>query len=336
MSKNRILPSEKAREFIIKSDDFEVSKFGGNPEERDIKELIRLGVINVDKHPNPTSQEIVTSVKRILNLTKAGHSGTLDPAVSGILPVALEDATKIVEALLPAGKEYVCLMHMHDKVKESDLRVIFKEFETEIYQKPPVKSSVKRVLRKRTIYYIDLLEVEDQDVLFKVGCEKGTYIRKLCHDVGLVVGTGAHMKELRRTKSGPFKEDETLTSLIGLFDAYEAWKETGNEEELRKVILPMERGLTHLPKIIIRDNAISAICHGANLAVPGILKFHDIIEKDMLVLLESVKGEAIALAKATLSSREIVSANHGIAAKTTRVLMDRDVYPKEWKESKKK
>ncbi|HUU76871.1 MAG TPA: RNA-guided pseudouridylation complex pseudouridine synthase subunit Cbf5 [candidate division Zixibacteria bacterium] len=336
MPKNRILPSEKAREFIIKSDDFEVSKYGGNPEERDIKELIRLGVINIDKHPNPTSQEIVTSVKRILNLTKAGHSGTLDPAVSGILPVALEDATKIVEALLPAGKEYVCLMHMHNKVKESDLRVIFKEFETEIYQKPPVKSSVRRVLRKRTIYYIDLLEVEDQDVLFIVGCEKGTYIRKLCHDVGLVIGTGAHMKELRRTKSGPFKEDETLTSLIGLFDAYEVWKETGNEEELRKVILPMERGLTHLPKIIIRDNAISAICHGANLAVPGILKFHDIIEKDMLVLLESVKGEAIALAKATLSSREIVSADHGIAAKTTRVLMDRDVYPKEWKESKKK
>jgi len=336
LPKNRILPSEKAREFIIKSDDFEVSKYGGNPEERDIKELIRLGVINIDKHPNPTSQEIVTSVKRILNLTKAGHSGTLDPAVSGILPVALEDATKIVEALLPAGKEYVCLMHMHNKVKESDLRVIFKEFETEIYQKPPVKSSVRRVLRKRTIYYIDLLEVEDQDVLFIVGCEKGTYIRKLCHDVGLVIGTGAHMKELRRTKSGPFKEDETLTSLIGLFDAYEVWKETGNEEELRKVILPMERGLTHLPKIIIRDNAISAICHGANLAVPGILKFHDIIEKDMLVLLESVKGEAIALAKATLSSREIVSADHGIAAKTTRVLMDRDVYPKEWKESKKK
>ncbi|NHJ04251.1 MAG: RNA-guided pseudouridylation complex pseudouridine synthase subunit Cbf5 [Candidatus Heimdallarchaeota archaeon] len=336
MSKIRILPSEKAREFIIKSDDFEISKFGGNPEERDIKELIRLGVINIDKHPNPTSQEIVTSVKRILNLTKAGHSGTLDPAVSGILPVALEDATKIVEALLPAGKEYVCLMHMHDKVKESDLRVIFNEFETEIYQKPPVKSSVRRVLRKRTIYYIDLLEVDDQDVLFKVGCEKGTYIRKLCHDVGLVIGTGAHMKELRRTKSGPFKEDETLTSLIGLFDAYEIWKETGNEEELRKVILPMERGLTHLPKIIIRDNAISAICHGANLAVPGILKFHDIIEKDMLVLLESVKGEAVALAKAILSSREIVSADHGIAAKTTRVLMDRDVYPKEWKESKKK
>ena len=98
----------------------------------------------------------------------------------------------------------------------------------------------------------------------------------------------------------------------------------------------MERGLTHLPKIVIRDNAIGAICHGANLAVPGILKFHDIIEKDMLVLLESVKGEAIALAKATLNSREISSADHGIAAKTTRVLMDRDVYPKEWKESKKK
>ncbi|NHJ39678.1 MAG: RNA-guided pseudouridylation complex pseudouridine synthase subunit Cbf5 [Asgard group archaeon] len=330
-----LLPSEKKKTLMTKSDDFEITNYGQKPEERSIPELIRLGVINVDKHPNPTSQEIVAYIKKIFDLTKAGHSGTLDPAVSGILPVALEDATKITEALLPAGKEYVCIMHLHDQINELAIHKVSKEFTGEIYQKPPVKSSVKRILRKRSIYYFDLLEIEGQDVLFKVGCEKGTYIRKLCHDIGLVLGIGAHMKELRRTKSGPFKEDETLSSLIRIYDAYETYKESKDEEELRQVVLPMERGLTHLPKIVIRDNAIGAICHGASLAVPGILKLHDTIEKNTLVLLESLKGEAIALAKATMNYRDILSINHGLAARPTRVLMDRDVYPKIWKDTKK-
>ena len=331
-TKKNLLPSEKKRTLLVKSDDFETTNFGKKPEERDIKELIRFGVINIDKHPNPTSQEIVASVKRILNLKKAGHSGTLDPAVSGILPVALVDATKITDALLPAGKEYICLLQLHDKVSKSALREVLLEFVGEIYQKPPVKSSVKRVLRSRKIYYIDLLEVNDKSALFLVGCEKGTYIRKLCHDIGLVLGVGGHMKELRRTKSGPFREDETLTSLIRLFDAYEIWKESGDETEIRKVILPMEKGLTHLPKVIVRDNAIGAICHGASLAAPGVVKLDDIIVKDDLILIESLKGEAVALAKATMNSKEIMKASHGIVARTTRVLMDRDVYPKDWKE----
>ena len=336
MSSKNLLPSEKKRKLIVKSDDFELTKHGKNPEERSVSELIRLGVINVDKQPNPTSQEIVAYIKRILDISKAGHSGTLDPAVTGIVPVALKDATKLTDALLPAGKEYVCIMHLHNKVSNIRIENVIKEFTGVIYQKPPVKSSVKRILRKRQIYYMDLLEINEQDVLFKVGSEKGTYIRKLCHDMGLVLGTGAHMKELRRTKSGPFREDETLSSLIRIFDSYEIYKESKDDEELRKVILPMERGLTHLPKIIIRDNAIGAICHGASLAAPGVLKLHDIIEKDSLVLLESIKGEAVALAKATVNHQAILDCNHGLVAKTSRVLMDRDVYPKVWKESSKK
>ncbi|MHA1221507.1 MAG: RNA-guided pseudouridylation complex pseudouridine synthase subunit Cbf5 [Candidatus Heimdallarchaeota archaeon] len=333
--KNR-LPSEKKRKLLTKSDDFEVTEYGQKPDERSIHELIRLGVINVDKQPNPTSQEIVAYIKRIFEIKKAGHSGTLDPAVTGILPIALQDATKITDALLPAGKEYVCIMHLHNQVSDQGIYNVFKMFTAQLYQKPPVKSSVKRVLRKRTVYYMTLLEIDDQDVLFKVGCEKGTYIRKLCHDMGLVLGTGAHMKQLRRTKSGPFREDETLSSLTRIYDAYAFYKESGDEEELRKVVLPMERGLTHLPKIIIRDNAIGAICHGASLAVPGVLKVHDIIRPNDLILLESVKGEAVALAIAKMDAKAILEANHGIAARTSRVLMDRDVYPKVWKESEKK
>lgn len=333
VEQQNILPSERKRNFITKSEDYEITKYGKKPSDRTIPELIQYGVINVDKHQNPTSQEIVATVKQIFNLKKAGHSGTLDPAVTGILPVALEDATKITDALLPAGKEYICILHLHKKVNATAIEKTLREFETEIYQKPPVKSSVKRVLRKRKIYYLELLEIAENDVLFKVGCEKGTYIRKLCHDIGLVLGVGAHMKELRRTKTGPFKEDETLSSLMRIFDAYEIWKESGDETEIRAVIQPMEYGLNHLPKIVIRDNAIGAICHGASLAVPGIIKLHDIIEKGDLILIESLKGEAVALATAMMNHREMLRLNHGLAAKTTRVLMERNVYPKEWKES---
>jgi H/ACA ribonucleoprotein complex subunit 4 len=144
------------------------------------------------------------------------------------------------------------------------------------------------------------------------------------------------MKELRRTKTGPFKEDDSLSSLTRVFDAYAEWKESKDDTELRKVVLPMERGLSHLPKIVIRDNAIGAICHGADLAVPGVVKLDNIVERNGLVLLESLKGEAVALAQAKMGAQEIITSNHGIAAKTTRVFMDRDLYPKIWKESAKK
>ncbi|MEA2071365.1 MAG: RNA-guided pseudouridylation complex pseudouridine synthase subunit Cbf5 [Asgard group archaeon] len=326
----RQLPSEQERELLIKSDDYEITDYGLPPNERSIEDLFRLGIINVDKHPNPTSQEIVASVKQILHIPKAGHSGTLDPAVSGVLPIALNDATKINDALLVAGKEYVCVMHLHKAIDYEIVKDTLQLFEGQIYQKPPVKSSVKRVLRKRTIYYLDLMEQIGQDVLFKVGCEKGTYIRKLCHDIGLVLGVGAHMKELRRTKTGPFKEDETLSSLIRIFDAYELWKETKDETPLRKVIQPFEFGLKHLPKIVIRDNAIAAICHGANLAVPGVVKIDNIVKKGSLVAIMSLKGEAVALAHAQMNYQDIMEKNHGIAADTSRVLMKRDVYPKVW------
>ncbi|MBD3192253.1 MAG: RNA-guided pseudouridylation complex pseudouridine synthase subunit Cbf5 [Candidatus Heimdallarchaeota archaeon] len=327
------LPSEIEHKWVVKSDDVEITEYGRKPEERPIMDLIQFGIINVDKQPNPTSQEIVATIKEIFDLPKAGHSGTLDPAVSGILPVALGSATKILPTLLLAGKEYICVMQLHDEVARDKLEAVFYEFTGEIYQKPPVKSSVKRVLRSRRIYYLDLLEVEERAVLFKVGSEAGTYIRKLCHDMGLVLGCGAHMKELRRTKVGPFKEDETLASLYRIFDAYEIWKESGEEKELREIVLPMEEGMSHLPQIVVRDNAIGAICHGANLAAPGVVKLHQDIKRGSVVLLKSLKGEGVALAKAKKNADEILESNHGIIANTQRVLMPRETYPKLWKEN---
>jgi H/ACA ribonucleoprotein complex subunit 4 len=326
-----MLPSEKKRETLVKSEDKTDDKYGKKPQDRPIEEYIRKGAIDLDKPAGPTSHEITSYVKKILNLNKAGHSGTLDPNVTGLLPIMLEDSTKAVDGLLTAGKEYVCLMKLHKAMPENIIKAVIKDFTGDIFQKPSIKSAVRRETRVRRIYYNELLEIDDNNVLFRVGCEAGTYIRKLCHDMGIAMGTGAHMQELRRTKSGPFREDDKMITLQDLQDAYVEWKENGNEAPLRKVISPMEFGLSHLPKIVIRDNAVDAICHGAGLAAPGVLTLESDIEIGDVVAVFTLKGEGVALGYAQMKSADIMRAASGIVVSTDRVFMEEGTYPKGWK-----
>ena len=331
MPEMNLLPSEIKRETFVKSEDESDQISGIRPEERPIQEYIHKGVVNLDKPAGPTSHEVTSWVKKILELEKAGHSGTLDPNVTGLLPVMLGNATKAVDALLTAGKEYICLMKLHTQVPDKEIKSVFKEFQGEIYQKPSIISAVKRETRVRNIYYIEFLEVEDKNVLFRVGCEAGTYIRKLCHDMGMANGTGAHMQELRRSKSGPFREDETMVTLHDLKDAFVEWKENGNEAMLRKAIQPMERALTHLPRIVIRDNAVDALCHGAGLAAPGVLSLESSIEKGDPVAVFSQKGEAVSFGVAQMKTLDILRAATGIVVTTDRVFMEPGTYQKGWK-----
>jgi len=243
-------------------------------------------------------------------------------------------ATKIAQALMSAPKEYVCLMRLHANVPDDELIKVLENFIGPIYQRPPLRSSVKRVVRIRRIYFIELLERDSKDVLLRIGCERGTYIRKLCHDIGEILGCGAHMQELRRTKVGPFRDDETLVTLQDVMDAYRMWKEYGYDECLRSIIVPVERAVEHLPRLIIRDSAVDAICHGAWLAVPGILRIDSGIKIGDTVAIMTQKGELVAIAEATMRSEEILTADHGIAAKPIRVLMPPGTYPPEWKKSK--
>ncbi len=326
-----MLPSEIKRETLVKSEDSTDETFGKKPNERPILEYILKGAVNLDKPAGPTSHEVTSWVKKILEIEKAGHSGTLDPNVTGLLPIMLGEATKAVDALLTAGKEYVCLMKLHEEVPERMVKSVLSEFTGPIYQKPSIKSAVKREIRIRNIYYLELLELDGKNVLFRVGCEAGTYIRKLCHDMGLALGAGAHMQELRRTKSGPFRENETMITLHDLKDAYVEWKEKGNENVLRQVIFPMEFALSHLPKIVIRDNAVDAVCHGASLAAPGVLIVESGIERGDPVAIFTLKGEAVAFGRSKMKSLEIFKAATGIVATTDRVLMEPGTYPKGWK-----
>ncbi|WP_292466214.1 RNA-guided pseudouridylation complex pseudouridine synthase subunit Cbf5 [Methanolobus sp.] len=324
-----ILPSEYKRELVHKAEANTSPFHGCAPDKRPIRLHIEMGVVNLDKPAGPTSHEVTAWVKDILELNRAGHSGSLDPVVTGVLPIMLGRATKTVAALRLSGKEYICLMSLHEAVPERKVRKVCKEFEGPIFQMPPIISAVKRAVRVRTIYYIEVLDVKDKSVLMRVGCQAGSYMRKLCHDIGVALGCGAHMQELRRTKTGPFRED-TLVTLHDLKDAYTFWKEDGDESFLREVVRPMEEGLAHLPKIIIRDSAVDAVCRGAAIAVPGIVSLDSNIEKDDEICLFSLKGEGVALCKAVMSTEEMLLNSNGIAATTERVIMDAGTYPQGW------
>jgi len=222
-------------------------------------------------------------------------------------------------------------MKLHSDVPEDRVREVLEEFQGKIYQRPPARASVKRRVRIRRVYYLDVLEIEDRNVLFRIGCQAGTYIRKICHDVGEVLGCGAHMQELRRTRSGPFTEDENSVTLHDVVYLYRRWQETGDIKYLKKFILPMEKALELIPKIYVRDSAVDALCHGAHLTAPGVVSLEAGITNGDTVALFTLKGEVISLATATANSKEILEMKHGIVARNSRVLMPRNTYPKMWR-----
>lgn len=333
-SKQYELPVDRPFTEYTKVEDVRTNPaWGKPPEERTLEERLDNGVINVDKPPNPTSHEVAAWVRKILRIKKTGHGGTLDPQVTGCLPTATGRGTKAVQVLLPAGKEYVGIGALHAPVSEEMVRKVAAEFIGKIYQMPPVRSSVKRRLRVRTIYYLDMLEVRDRHYLFRTGCQAGTYIRKLCYDIGMACGVGGHMRELRRSRSGPFRE-ETAVTLHQIKDAAHYYYEENNPTPLLNIIQPIEATMVHLPYLIIRDNAVDAIAHGASLTAPGVVKVSSRIVPKELVAIKTLKGELVALAEAKVKSKQILQMDHGVVAKPTRVLMRPGTYPSLWNKDK--
>jgi H/ACA ribonucleoprotein complex subunit 4 len=322
------LPFEKIKRTILTKKVSQTSdKYGNQFDNLPIEELLKYGIINLDKPKGPTSHQVSDYLKKIIGVSKAGHSGTLDPKVSGVLPTAIGRATRVVQCLLTSGKEYITLMHLHNDVSEKQIRKACNEFIGKIRQLPPIKSSVKRQLRYRKIYYLEILEIKGQDVLFKVGTQAGTYIRKLVHDIGQKIGCGAHMAELRRTKAGPFRED-TLVTLQDVSDALHFYKEEGNEKYLRKIIQPIENGVQHLAKVWIMDSTVDTLCHGASLKIPGIVKVESDIQVDDPIAIMTLKNELVAFGKALMISKEMISNERGIAMIANKVFMLPGVYPK--------
>ncbi|TFH30000.1 MAG: RNA-guided pseudouridylation complex pseudouridine synthase subunit Cbf5 [Promethearchaeota archaeon] len=333
MSFTYLLPYETIPHvYIIKAEEPTDPQYGFEPDKRPIEHYVNAGIVNLDKPQGPTSHEVASWVRKMFDLPKTGHGGTLDPQVTGVLPIALGSATKVIRALLSAGKEYVCIMYLHEEIPRDRIEKVLNLYTAELYQRPPLKSSVARRLRTRTIYYTQLLEVQGKFVLYRVGCEAGTYIRKLCFDIGETLLCGAHMVELRRTRTGDFRED-TILSLQDLNDALKIFREEKDETYLRQLIVPMEKAVKHWKKIYIRDSAVDAIAHGASLAIAGVLYLEKSIEKNEDVAIMTQKGELVAFATSLMTTHQILKTNHGLCAKTKKVFMPRSLYPN-WNESK--
>jgi len=304
--------------------------YGWSSKERPIASLLEYGLIPLDKPRGPTSHEVVAWARRILGVEKAGHSGTLDPPVSGLLPIGLGHATKALSLLLLFPKEYRGVMRLHSSVPRKQLDSVVSEFTGEIFQRPPQRSSVSRQTRTRTIHELELTESEGNLYLFRCLCQSGTYIRKLIYDVGEILGVGATMVELRRTRVGPLSEGQGLTTLHQLNDAKFSLAQ-GDENPIRQAVHPIESSLGEIARMVVRDSAVDAVCHGARLGIPGILAVSTTMAKGVPVVMMSQKDELVALGTSLLSADEIQTLKRGLAATTDRVVMNAGTYPKLWK-----
>ncbi|MFB6298421.1 MAG: RNA-guided pseudouridylation complex pseudouridine synthase subunit Cbf5 [Salinirussus sp.] len=269
------------------------------PGERSPAALLAFGVVNLDKPPGPSAHQVAAWARDVAGQDRAAHAGTLDPKVTGCLPTLLGRATRIARVFDDSVKEYVAVLHLQGPAP-SDLEAVVDGFEGEILQTPPRRSAVVRERRVRTIHDVEVLEREGRRVLLRVVCEAGTYVRKLCHDLGLALGTGAHMGDLRRTATGSF-DDTTLQTMHDLVDAVAFWKNDDDPGPLRKVVQPAERALEALPRVVIAESAAREVAEGAPVYAPGVLETRDApggettIEREEPVVCVLPDGAAVSL-----------------------------------------
>jgi len=292
--------------------------------ERTVEELLNCGIIVLDKWSGPTSHDVVNTVRKTLGSKQVGHSGTLDPSVTGVLVATLNNACKIIPAIQGENKEYVGIIHLHKDVSDSDFESAIKKFTGKISQRPPVKSAVSRKKRKRTVHEIIILDRKDNNICLYVKCQAGTYIRKLFHDMGQYLGCGAHMKELRRVRAGSFDESESHT-MQEVADAFKKWRD-GDGSALRKIILPVEEGVKHLNKVYIKDTAVFSVVNGSPVYSSGIAKTEGKIANNDLVAIMSSRGELVAIGNTNFrGDYKTQTEKKFLAVKTDRVIMSHDV-----------
>lgn len=311
----------------VKNEINTVSNWGERPDKRCIDELIPRSMVVLDKPEGPTSHQVSAWVSDLFN-EKTGHSGTLDPNATGVLPMGIGRSVRLMDLLHNSPKEYIAAMRFYGTVDLERLDDILEEFEGTIYQMPPVRAGVKRERRERTIHEIERLDAKGREVLLKVRCESGTYIRTLCKDLGKTMGTGGHMMQLRRTEAGDFTEDDKIT-LHDLRDAYEYYLDE-KSERLKEILLPYERALDIFPKIKVKDTATGAVLNGADLAVAGIAEMDDFSEGDMVAVI-SAKGEGIAIGQALYDAKDVMDMEGGLIFESERVFAPSGDYPKRWK-----
>lgn len=305
------------------------NEFGERPEERSIEKLLERGIVILDKPFGPTSNQVSGWLKKELDLEKAGHFGTLDPNATGILPVGLNRATRVQKALAEAEKEYIFEAELEDERERQEIEEALLSFEGVNQQVPPEKSAVKREEREREVYEAELLEAEGNKVLGRIRCESGFYVRVMIEQLGEKLGCQAEMSELRRTRQNGIEEEDACT-LQDVVDAYHFYRD-GDEEEIRNILHPIEKAVSHLKKVVIKNSAVNAVANGSNLGATGISKLQDGIQKGERIAIMTLKGELVAVATAEMNSERMYDED-GTAAVLESVHMDPSTYPKRWKQ----
>ncbi|CAI2348605.1 unnamed protein product [Caenorhabditis sp. 36 PRJEB53466] len=306
---------------------------GVSPLKRDIANYVSSGFFNLDKPSNPSSHEVVSWIKRILRAGKTGHSGTLDPKVSGCLIVCIDRTTRLAKSQQGAGKEYICIFKLHEAVDdERKVRQALEKLTGALFQRPPLISAVKRQLRIRTVYENKFIEYDANQHMgiFNCVCESGTYVRTICVHLGLILGCGGQMQELRRNRSGICDENESMVTMHDVLDAQYLLDTQKDESYMRHIVRPLEALLIQHKRVVVKDSCVNAICYGAKILIPGIIRYDDDIEVGKEIVVMTTKGEAICIAIAQMSTSTIASVDHGVVAKSKRVIMERDVYERKW------
>lgn len=310
------------------------SKCGGDPYARDISELFQSGVILVNKPRGPTSHQLASWARNLLGIKKLGHGGTLDPFATGVLTLLCGRSTRLTDIVLSGEKRYVGVMRFSDSVNEEKVSNALSSLVGRSYNVPPKESAVKVRVRSRIFNSIELLDFDSESriIAVEIDCEAGTYIRTLARDLGLMVGSNCELIELHRTKAGTFDSSMACT-MQQLTDALHVFREHGDEQGLRRLICPIERLLTHLPKIVVKDGAAAALSHGATLARPGIVKVSADTKAGTTVLIETLKGEAVSIAELIVDSEALMEIESGEVAIPKSVLMSPGTYPQTWVKS---
>jgi H/ACA ribonucleoprotein complex subunit 4 len=288
-----------------------------------VSDLLRCSFIVIDKPRGPSSHEVAAWVRKITGTQKSGHSGTLDPNVSGVLPVGIGKATKLLPFLTTKDKKYVCLMETKEPQTQEQFRAMFARFTGTITQTPPRESAVAKKPRKRKVYYIKPIQLKTNKALFEVHCEAGTYIRVLVSDFGRICG-GAEMLELRRIAVGAILESSSIT-LQALSDAIWAARR-GEESALTRYLIPPQEALS-LPKVVLHDSAVEAVCAGAPLYAPGLSSCDGGIRREEFVSLLTERGEFIGVGRAGLASEEMGAHRKGVVCTPVTIVMERGKYP---------
>jgi H/ACA ribonucleoprotein complex subunit 4 len=268
----------------------------------------------------------------MFGLERLGHGGTLDPFATGVLPLMAGKSMKLTKKILTHNKTYICVFRFASEPDSKMLKEVMSNMTGRVFNVPPEISAVKIQVRSRRIFKFEKLDFKNNQMVARVECEAGTYIRTMARDMGLLLNMKVELKELRRETSGIFTLDDCVT-LQQLADAYWLWKELSQPEALLRIIHPIEKLLLDYPSVTVKDSAAAALSHGAPLLRPGIVSIDPAIDDGRDIVVNTMKGETVGIVNMIVTSDSVKDMESGEIARPSMVLLNQDLYPRRWKKS---